>query len=250
MSELISIITPLYNAEKYIKDTIESVINQSYKNWEMIIVNDCSKDRSQLIVEKYMELDKRIKLVSLESNRGVAFARNTGIKAASGEYLAFLDSDDLWKPNKLSTQLDFMKQNNYYFTFTGYEMINNEGVKLNKIIKVPSKLNYKRLLYGNSIGCLTVMLNKSKIGDIEMPAIRHEDYATWLNIVKSGITAYGLNENLALYRKANSSVSSNKFKSAIWTWDIYRKYQKLSSLNSLKCFIMYVYINMLKHRGL
>jgi teichuronic acid biosynthesis glycosyltransferase TuaG len=250
MSELISIITPLYNAEKYIKDTIESVINQDYENWEMLIVDDCSKDRSKLIVEKYMELDKRIKLISLENNMGVAFARNIGIKSASGEYLAFLDSDDLWKPNKLSVQLDFMKQNNYAFTFTGYEMINDEGIKLNKIIKAPAKLNYRKLLYGNQIGCLTVMLNKKKIGDIEMPAIRHEDYATWLNIVKGGITAYGLNENLALYRKANSSVSSNKLKSAIWTWDIYRKYQRLSSLNSLKCFIMYVYFNMLKHRGL
>lgn len=249
MSELISIITPLYNAEKYLKDTIESVINQDYKNWEMIIVDDCSKDGSRLIAEKYIELDKRIKLISLEKNSGVAFARNVGIKSAGGEYIAFLDSDDLWKPNKLSTQLDFMKKNNYSFTFTSYELINDQGIRLNKLIKAPAQLNYKRLLYGNSIGCLTVMLNKSKIGYMEMPVIRHEDYATWLNIVKNGTTAYGLNENLAFYRKANSSVSSNKFKAAIWTWNLYRKHQRLGFFNSLICFIGYAYSIALKHMG-
>ncbi|SHI53241.1 glycosyltransferase family 2 protein [Lutispora thermophila] len=247
MSDLVSIITPCYNAEKYIKDTIESVLNQDYYNWELIIIDDCSSDNSKLIVEEYMKIDKRIKLISLDRNSGVAVARNTGINAANGRFIAFLDSDDLWYSNKLSKQVYFMKKNNYYFTHTGYELINNEGVRLNKVIRIPEELNYEEMLKGNSIGCLTVMLDRSVLKKIEMPNIKHEDYATWLDITKSGIIAHGLDENLALYRKSKNSLSSNKLKAALWTWNIFRNRQKLSFIKSIKCFSLYIVRSLKKH---
>ena len=248
MRELVSIITPVYNAEKYLRNTIESVINQNYSNWELIIVDDCSKDSSRLIIEQYMESEKRIRLIALDENRGVTFARNTAIKAANGKYIAFLDSDDLWHPNKLSIQLSFMQKNNYVFSFSSYEWMNEDGTTFNKIIEAPSVVDYHRLLRGgNPIGCLTVMIDKEQVGDIEMPDLRHEDYATWLSIMKSGVIAYGVNENLASYRKSNNSLSSNKFKTIIWTWNIYRKNQKLSFLKSMQCLVMYICNTSLKY---
>lgn len=250
MSDLVSIITPAYNTERYLKDTIESVIKQDYDNWELIIIDDCSKDNSKSIAERYMQVDKRIRLISLEKNSGVAFARNTGIKAARGRYIAFLDSDDLWYPDKLSSQIKYMQDNNYYFTFTGYEWIDKDGTKLNKVIKVPTEVDYRRLLKGNPIGCLTVIIDRNKINKLEMLPIRHEDYAAWLCIVGEGINAYGINRNLAQYRKTNSSLSSNKFKVIRWTWDIYRKNQNLSFLRSVRCLAMYAFNTSLKYMGL
>ncbi len=209
VADLVTVITPAYNAERHIRYAIESVINQDYKNWEMLIVDDCSKDNTKQVVQDYSKEDNRIKLISIEKNGGVANARNIALRRAKGKYVAFLDSDDLWKPNKLSKQIEFMKKNNCYFTFSSYELINDEGIPLDKTIRVPKVVDYKRLLKGNPIGCLTVVLDKEKIGKIEMPNVGHEDYATWLNIVQSGITAYGIDEELALYRKTENSLSSN-----------------------------------------
>jgi teichuronic acid biosynthesis glycosyltransferase TuaG len=242
MNDLVSIITPAYNAEKYLKHTIESVISQDYDNWELLIVDDCSKDNSRLMAEGYMERDPRIKLISLEKNSGVAVARNTGIKVAKGRYIAFLDSDDLWHPNKLSKQISFMKKNGYAFTFTGNGVINDSGVKLNKVFKVPKQVNYKRLLRGNLIHCLTVILDKQQITNIQMPRLGHEDYATWLSILKQGHVAYGLNENLALYRKAQNSLSSNKFKTIKWNWKIYHNYLGLGLFRSALNFLLFAII--------
>lgn len=250
MNDLVSIITPVYNAERYIKHTIESVIEQDYDNWELLIIDDCSTDSSRTIAEKYMQADKRIKLIFLEKNSGVASARNAGIEAAKGRYIAFLDSDDLWHPNKLSLQIKFMQDNNYHFTFTGYEWIDKNGKKLNRIVRVPAKADYNRLLRGNPIGCLTVVIDANKINMLKMLSIRHEDYAAWLCIVKEGTIAYGINQNLAQYRKTNSSLSSNKWKAISWTWNIYRKNQKLSVLRSLSCLAMYAFNTSLKYIGL
>ncbi len=250
MSDLVSIITPAYNAEKYLKQTIESVLAQDYKNWELLIIDDCSHDSSELIAIEYKKLDERIKLISLEKNSGVAYARNIGIMAAKGRYIAFLDSDDMWCPNKLSKQIEFMEKNEYAFTFSGYEWIDYGGKKLNKIVHVPTKVDYKRLLNGNPIGCLTVIVDKNKISKIEMPNVRHEDYATWLTLANSGIAAYGINENLAMYRKTNNSLSSNKIKAISWTWNIYRTNEKLGFLTSVKCLVMYMFNTTLKYVGL
>lgn len=160
----ISIITPLYNGEKYIEKTILSVIKQTYNNWEMLIVDDCSGDNSPNIVKKYVEQDKRIKYIRLEKNSGAAIARNKAIEIAEGEYIAFLDSDDLWKKEKLEKQINFMKENNYAISFTEYEEIDEDGRKLNILIRVPKKpVTYRSYLLTNPIGCLTGMYSVKKL---------------------------------------------------------------------------------------
>ncbi|MGN7763274.1 glycosyltransferase family 2 protein [Paenibacillus sp. 22594] len=241
MRDFVSIITPVYNGERFLEEMILSVVNQIHEHWELIIINDCSIDKTQAIAEKYKALDKRIRIINLEHNSGIATARNLGIKSSKGDYVAFLDSDDLWKPNKLITQLTFMKKKNVLFTFSDYELIDNNGQKMDKIIKSPLKIDYKQLLKGNAIGCLTVMIDK-RIGTIEMPLLHHEDYATWLSLLKRGYNAFGIQENLAMYRKTDGSISSNKLKTITWTWRIYRKSMQLNFFASIK-YIVYFIIN-------
>ena len=226
---LVSIITPAYNAEAYIAETIESVFNQTYIKWEMLIVNDCSQDNTAEIVQSYAVKDKRIKLINLKQNSGAAVARNTAMQNAKGRYIAFLDSDDLWKKEKLQKQLNFMQQNGYAFTFTGYEHFKETKENIQNKVQIPKSLNYQQALKGNKIGCLTVMLDRKQIANIHFTTQKHEDYILWLNILKHGITAYGIQERLALYRTGNSkSISGNKLQSALWTWKVYRESQKLS----------------------
>ena len=229
-----SIITPLYNAEKYIETTIQSAQSQTYKNWEMIVVDDVSQDNGPKIVERYIKKDKRIKLIKLEKNGGGAVARNRAIKEAKGKYIAFLDSDDLWYPEKLEKQIKFMEENNYDFTYTHYEKIDEEGNKLNEIIKSKDKVDYKGLLKSNQIGCLTAMYNQENLGKIYMPLIRkRQDYALWLQILKK--TKYGdcLKENLAQYRLVNGSVSSNKMNLIKFNWQIFREVEKINVFESI-----------------
>lgn len=245
--KLVSIITPLYNSEKYIRDTIDSVLNQTYDNWEMIIVDDCSNDSSGDIVKNYVERDKRIKYIKLEKNMGVSNARNMAIRRSKGKFIAFLDSDDIWKFNKLEKQINFMMKNNLSITFTGYKMIDDNNNDLNKTIKVPKEIDYKELLKGNTIGCFTVVIDKEKLGIIEMTEIKHEDYVTWLSILKRGYKAYGLNEVLGFYRKSNNSITTNKFNSAKWTWSVYRSVEKKSLLKSIYYFINYALRGFMKH---
>ena len=248
VDDLVSIITPAYNAAEYIAETIESVLIQTYPRWEMLIVNDYSKDNTAEIVQSYAAKDNRIKLINLKQNGGVAAARNTAIQNARGRYIAFLDSDDLWKKEKLKKQLVFMQQNGYVFTFTVYEHFKNVKENIQNIVEIPKKLNYKQALKGNQIGCLTVMLDRKQILNIEFSKQKHEDYILWLNILKSGITAYGLNDSLALYRIANSkSISNNKLKSAVWTWNVYRNNQKLSLLDCFYYMFYYVKNGLIKH---
>lgn len=247
MNQMVSIITPVYNAEKYLKSTLNSVIEQTYENWEMIIVNDCSTDRSLEIINSFLEIDSRFRLINLKKNQGVAHARNTAINEAKGKFIAFLDGDDLWTSVKLEKQISQMEKNNWLFTFSNYNIIDENGEQSEKVIKAPSKLDYKKLLNGNSIGCLTVVINREKIPNIKMPESKHEDYITWLSILKTGIIAYGIDESLALYRKSNNSLSSNKINAAKWTWDIYRKHQKLNFFRASKSFVMYSLKAIMKH---
>lgn len=248
VDDLVSIITPAYNAAEYISETIESVLEQTYPNWEMLIVNDCSKDNTAQIAQSYAAKDNRIKLINLKQNGGVAAARNTAIQNARGRYIAFLDSDDLWKNEKLKKQLVFMQQNGYVFTFTAYEHIKGIKRKVRSKVEVPRCLNYKEALKGNQIGCLTVVLDRKQIDNIKFCKQKHEDYILWLNILKQDIIAYGLNERLALYRTGNvNSVSNNKLQSALWTWKVYRENQKLSILKSLKYIFFYCLNGIKKH---
>lgn len=245
---LVSIITPVYNAEKFIEKTIKSVQIQTYTNWEMILVDDLSQDNSGEIIKKIQKNDNRIKYIKLKENSGAAVARNTAIENANGRYIAFLDSDDLWKRNKLEKQISFMKENNCGFTFTSYEIMSEEGINLNKIVQVPKKINYDGLLKNTIIGCLTVVIDRKLVGDFGMPLIRKgQDTATWLKILKNYEYAYGINENLANYRLVKRSISSNKIGALKRTWNTYRNVEKLSLIKSCYVFICYI-INAIKKR--
>lgn len=248
--ELVSIVVPVFNSEKFIKETIKTVESQTYHNWELILVNDCSTDSSEQIIREYEEDDKRIKLINLETNSGAAIARNTGMENAKGKYIAFLDADDLWKKEKLEKQIKFMKENNYYFTFTGYEFADENGNNLEKIVNVPKKINYKQALKNTTIFTSTVIFNVDNLGKeiISMPNVRRgQDTATWWKVLKTGVIAYGLNESLSLYRRSNNTLSSNKIKALKRTWNLYRNVEKLPFLTSLYNFCWYCF-NAVKRR--
>ncbi len=230
-NELISIIMPTYNCAKFIKETIQSVINQTYENWELVIVDDCSNDNTEEIVASFN--DKRIKYHRLEKNSGAAVARTTAMKMATGNYMAFLDSDDLWKDNKLEKQLEFMKKNNYNFTCTAYEQIDEEGHQLNKIIKTKKKANYNRILLDCPVGNSTVMYNVDNLGKFEVPNIRkRNDDALWLQILKKEKFIYGMPDVLMEYRIRNNSISSNKLSLIKYHWQLYREIEHLSVIRS------------------
>lgn len=233
MNNLVSIVTPVHNSEAFLKGCIDSVLSQSYENWEHILVDDCSTDNSARIVKEYADKDSRIQLISLKENSGAGVARNKGIKVAAGDYIAFLDSDDLWAPEKLERQLRFMQDNNYYFSFSAYDTINENGVDINRIVKAKARVTYKDALYKNPLGCLTVMYDVNFFGKQFMPEIRkRQDYALWLQLLKKS-DAYGINEVLATYRFRNNSISSNKLGLVKYEWKIYREVEGLSFLKSL-----------------
>ena len=248
MNNKVSVITPTFNAERFIGDTIESVLNQSYQDFELIIVDDCSTDRTEQIIKRYIEKDERIKFYKLSENSGAAVARNTALDKAIGRYIAFLDGDDLWHKEKLEKQLCFMRENKYGFSFTAYELMSEEGLKLNKTVNVPSKVTYTGLLKNTIIGCLTVVIDREIIGDFRMPLVRAgQDTATWLSILKKGHIAYGFDKVLSSYRQVNGSISSNKIKALKRTWNTYRKIEKLSFVRCSFYFSMYVF-NAIKKR--
>lgn len=230
--KLVSIIMPTYNCAKFIGKTIESVIAQTYENWELIIVDDCSKDNTEEVVSKYK--DNRIKYHRLENNSGAAVARTEAMKKARGSYMAFLDSDDLWKKDKLEKQLEFMNKNNYNFTCTEYEQIDEEGNKLNKVIKVKKRADYNRILLDCPVGNSTVMYNVEKLGKFEVPNIRkRNDDALWLQILKKEKYIYGMPDILMEYRIRSNSISSNKLSLVKYHWQLYRKIEHLSVFRSV-----------------
>lgn len=234
MSDLISIITPTYNCGKFIGETIESVINQTYENWEMIIVDDCSKDNTKDIVNKYAQNDDRIKYHILETNSGAAIARTRAMELARGDYMAFLDSDDLWVEDKLEKQLKFMKENNFNFVCTEYEQIDEQSNPLGKIIKVRDKANYNRVLLDCPVGNSTVMYNVNAMGKFEVPNIRkRNDDALWLQMLKKEEYIHGMKETLMKYRIRENSISSNKLDLVKYHWYLYREIENLSVIRSL-----------------
>ena len=246
-TDLVSIITPMYNAKETIESTIASVQAQTYKNWEMIIVDDCSIDGSAAYVEQCASKDVRIRLIRHEHNCGIAETRNTAMQHAQGRYVAFLDSDDLWLPQKLEKQISFMKEHDAAFSHTACAVVNESGQKIGKIRHVPLQVRYDELLKGNVINCLTVIIDVKRIGHLVMPAIRHEDYACWLGILQKEEYAWGLDEVLAEYREVGTSMSGNKFRVAQWQWSIYRNYLKLNFIKSIYCFVHYAW-NALRKR--
>jgi teichuronic acid biosynthesis glycosyltransferase TuaG len=241
---LISVITPAYNAARFIGETIESVQSQTYSNWEMVIVDDCSTDETVRVVEAYQKEDPRIKLYSLQENSGSAVARNTAMEHANGRYIAFLDSDDRWLPEKLTKQLHFMQENDIAFSFTTYVRMHEDGTRTEALSNTPAVVNYDDLMKRCVIGCLTVMLDRDKTGHIKMVNIRtRQDYVYWLTLTKRGFLAYGLPEVLAEYRLVDNSISSNKWKAAKRNWYVFREIEEQSLPKSIWYFAHYVVLS-------
>lgn len=231
---LVSIITPTYNCGKFIAETIESVQSQTYKKWEMIIVDDCSTDNTKAVVEMYQKQDSKIKYYCLAENSGAAVARTKAMELAAGQYIAFLDSDDLWMPCKLEKQINFMCDNDYAFTCTAYQHMSEDGQMMAKVLKVIPKTNYNRLLLDCPVGNSTVMYDVSKMGKFEVPNIRkRNDDALWLSMLKKEKYIYGYSEVLMKYRLRNNSISSNKLSLLKYTWHLYRDIEDLSILTSV-----------------
>lgn len=238
---------PAYNCKKYIKQAIESVKEQTYKNWELLIIDDCSTDNTRKIIEDNIK-DIKEKVVYIKSDKKlkVANARNKLIEKSKGQYIAFLDSDDIWKNDKLEKQIQYMEQNDYGFTYTSYIYLKNNRKK--KVKKVPVKLTYEEALGNTIILTSTVIIDTNKINKelIKFPDIKSEDTATWWKILKKGYVAYGLNEKLTIYRIIKGSLSYSKKDAINKIWNLYRKEEKLSIMKAYKCFILYSYHAILK----
>ena len=236
---LVSIITPIYQAERFIEQTILSVLAQSYQNWEMILVDDCSSDKSPDIIQNYIEKDKRIKYHRLETNSGAAVARNKAIALAQGVFLAFLDSDDLWHPSKLEKQLAFMKEHDYKFSYTRIKIIDSVNNTIKEIVPIPPKADYNYLLKRTVIATSTVIINRSALPYFNMPLRRGgQDYATWLQLLRIVDYAYGLDECLTSYRVSSHSLSSNKFSSIRQVYEIQTEDEHISKIKAIcnTCF--------------
>lgn len=244
----VSIITPSYNCENYISETIESVLLQSYQNWEMLIVDDCSTDASRSRILEFTEKDNRVKLIRLSENSGAAVARNKAIKIATGRYIAFLDSDDRWKPEKLEKQIAFMQKTGVALSYTAYDVVDEGGNKTTEFIP-PGSLTYHDLLKTCSIGCLTAVYDAHQLGKVYMPLFRkRQDYGLWLKILKFTPEAQGLNESLAEYRLRGTSVSANKTDAAKYQWRVYREIEQLNIFQSAYFFVHYVVSGLRKYK--
>ena len=244
MTKLVSIITPVHNSEQFLECCIESVLTQTYENWEHILVDDCSTDDSAALIRSYVNKDSRICYIPLAVNSGAGIARNTAIERAKGDYIAFLDSDDRWYPQKLQLQLTFMEQNNCHFSFSSYDTIDENGHSLGKVVKARPVITYKKALYKNPIGCLTAMYSVEYFGKQYMPDIRkRQDYALWLNLLKR-TNAMGLQQVLASYRNTSNSISSNKLDLISYEWRIYREVEGLSFIKSLFYLLSAIIIKM------
>ncbi len=269
LSPLVSIIMPALNAGKTISESIESVLAQSFSNWELIVIDDGSTDNTLEILSTYKKKDSRINIFSTNGRTGPANARNIGITAAKGRYCAFLDSDDLWSKEKLSRQIKFMQENDIYISFTAYRKIDEHGHISESFVQAPKSVSYSDILKSNSIGCLTAIFDLTEFPDARMPdlgaredlrfwlsllkqaRIGHEDYGFWLGLLRNQrrrYLAYGINEPLAFYRVGHASLSSNKRKAAIYQWLVYRKLEEMSILKSIYYFSIYAIKGFLKSR--
>ncbi|MCR5651526.1 MAG: glycosyltransferase [Lachnospiraceae bacterium] len=243
MSEpLVSIIIPVHNAEAFLRDTAASILAQEFKDYEVIFINDASTDAGEEILKDLCQKDG-FSYYTSENPLGAAKARNMGIEKAAGRYIAFLDADDLWEPEKLKLQLKFMEEKDCAFSFTGYEFADEKGISIDKIVNVPKVMTYKKALKNTTIFTSTVMFDTEKIskGLIMMPEVESEDTATWWKILKSGYTAYGLNRPLTLYRRSAGTLSSNKKKAIKRIWNLYRNVEGLGVLKSSFCFVFYAF---------
>jgi len=242
VKSLVSIITPMFNSEPYISEAINSVINQTYTNWELLLIDDGSTDKTLEIIEPLLALHPNIVLIKNNMNYGAAISRNKGIEAAKGHYIAFLDGDDLWKPEKLEKQLAFINKNDCDVCFSSYDLINENGYFLNKQVKAFRKLNYKKLLKSNYVGNLTGIYNANKLGKINSINLRkRQDWLLWLAAIKkSGKPALGIQESLAYYRVRKDSMSFNKINLLRYNYWVYKKGLGFSTSKSVFYTMMFL----------
>ncbi|HKL07776.1 MAG TPA: glycosyltransferase family 2 protein [Bacteroidales bacterium] len=245
----VTIITPTYNSEKFIANAINSVMNQSYINWEYLIIDDCSNDKTVLLVSEFVKKDNRIKLIQQSVNQGAAVARNEGIKRADGKYIAFLDSDDYWHVDKLKIQIEAMENENLNFTFTDYYIKyenKNDALRFNSPLK---NVYYKDIIKFNYIACSTVMFNQEALGKSYMPNIRNrQDWGLWINLVQKNKRAVNINKYLMYYTIRKDSISSNKFKMIKYHWYIYKSYLKFNYVKALNYLIRNIIFHMKNKR--
>lgn len=250
MSELVSIITPTYNSEKYIKETIQSVQNQSYSNWEMIIVDDCSSDGTVGIIQNFMEDDNRIHLIKLSKNSGASKARNEAIKLVQGHYMTFLDADDIWFRDFIQNSINTIKMTGIPFVFSSYRRSNEKLEFVYSDFIVPEKVTYTDILKTNSISCLTAFLEVKSLGVKLMPDIRkRQDMGLWLKYLKEIPYAYGIQEPHAIYRIRENSLSRNKKNLIKYQWQFYREVEKLSFFKAIYYMLHWMFHGFMKYRN-
>lgn len=243
---LVSVVIPLYNAELYIERTLDSVLRQSYQNYEIIIVNDCSKDNSSKIVEQYCQNDERVKLFQQKTNQGAAAARNRALKEAKGRYIAFLDSDDVWDERKIEKQISFMNDSNISFAFTAYDMIDENDKRIKDKIKIKTVVKYRDLLKKTMISTPTVIYDRFAYGDVTLPMRRTgQDYAFWLLLLRKE-NAYGIDEPLVHVRRRPGSLSKNKFQNIKDVWEVQTNNEEISKIHAAINCLAYCFYSMKK----
>ncbi|HEX7861349.1 MAG TPA: glycosyltransferase family 2 protein [Verrucomicrobiae bacterium] len=249
--ELVSVIMPAYNASRFVIEAIASVRSQTYPAWELLVVNDCSKDNTSALVRAQTELDPRVKLLEHQTNLGPAEARNTAVRAATGRYVAFLDSDDFWLPEKLERQLRFMQSTNTGLCYTQYRRITEDGSHVGQIVPVEPQITYKQLLKNTTIATSTTIVDRELTGPFSLvPGYGYDDFILWLDLLKRGVKAHALLEDLVRYRVVTGSVSRQRFRAAKWVWNIYRKTQGMGPIYSAWCLSGYAWRAFRKHRTL
>lgn len=247
----ISIITPTFNSAPFVDATIDSVVRQTFGRWEMIIVDDGSTDSTIDRVQAWVSRDRRIRLLQNERNLGPGPTRNRGVENRRGRFVAYLDSDDLWLPDKLETQLDFMRQHDSIFSYTSYEIIDDEGRALERRVAAPAELSYEDLLSNTVIGCLTVMVDSSRAPELMMPDLpSRQPLVLWLKILRECGPAQGIDQVLAQYRVRPGSISSNKMKAARQVWRVYRDYEHLAWHKAMRYFLSYALRSGFRNLGL
>lgn len=249
MHDKVTVVTPSWNSEKYIEETIKSVQSQTYHNWEMIIVDDCSTDNTVDIVRKISEKDPRVQILLQDTNCGAAKARTRSMQSGTGRFVAYLDADDIWKPQKLEKQVAFMKEKDCGFSCTSYEIIDDDGRPKNKHVHMLPRVDYVGFLTNNLLQTVGIMVDTLKVDKkyLIMPDMRRrQDAATWLQVLRAGFECYGLDEILAEYRRTENSLSSNKFKAVKGIWNLYRNIEHLSLSFSWYCFVRYAFLALWK----
>ena len=239
---VVSIVMPAYNASAFIAESIQSVQKQTFNSWELLVIDDSSTDNTLRIIKDFAQRDHRIRVHSLPVNQGAGFARNIGIKASKGDYISFLDADDLWKPHKLQTQLNFMKKHGVAVSYSSYELMEENGKSLNQKVQALKELSYSKLLRANYVGNLTGMYCSGEIGKIYSPPIRkRQDWGLWLKAVEKAGIAKGITEPLAKYRVRKGSISGNKWKMLQYNYKVYRKVLNYSAVKSSYWFSQFLY---------